>query len=222
MDITRNSMDETNPDEITINTVTEPASETQEETSNISKEVQERVNEQRGSNILDLSNLGLTELPPISEDVNILYCNNNLLESIPDNLPSSIQIAMFNNNRISSITEFLPDSINNLHLDTNYITSLPQHLPANLMLLDIDKNQLTELNTSFPNRMEILCVSENQLSVLPENLPDSLQILFYYGNSISSLPQHVPSSLRCSISKTPTSPGEYINDLDPLPQTQIE
>ena len=67
---------------------------------------------------LDLSNLGL--------------------RSLPDSLPSHVEVLHLNNNLLTHLPEQLPSSLLELHAQHNRLTHLPLRLPASLQILHID------------------------------------------------------------------------------------
>jgi hypothetical protein len=66
------------------------------------------------SGTLNLSNLGLTELPELPAGLTLLYCSNNQLTTLPDTLPAGLTT---------------------LYCFVNQLTTLPDTLPASLISL---------------------------------------------------------------------------------------
>ena len=100
-------------------------------------------------NELQLSNLKLTRLPPLPENVRILFCERNNLTELPD----------------------LPDTLIDLFCGDNKLTRLPT-LPADLDTLSCSNNNLIRVPT-LPKKLRGLSCSNNELTRLP-HLPMSL------------------------------------------------
>ncbi len=137
--------------------------------------------------VLDLSNLDLTELPILPDNLQILYCYYNNLTSLPNNLPDNLQVLNCSRNQLTSLP-ILPNTIQVLYCNYNQLTSLPEHLPNNLKELNCSRNQLTSLPEHLPNNLKELNCSHNQLVSLPENLPITLEELNCIDNRLTQLP----------------------------------
>jgi hypothetical protein len=100
--------------------------------------------------LLDLSNLGLTELPPIPRNCKSLYCDDNKLTSLPD-LPSCTELSCIRNKLTS-----LPDLpvCKTLWCYNNCLTHLPQLYKCEL--LSCNNNSLTFL-PQLPKCRQIYC-----------------------------------------------------------------
>jgi Leucine-rich repeat (LRR) protein len=101
--------------------------------------------------VLNLSNLGLTELPQLVSEGKLsklveLYCEGNQLTSLPQ----------------------LPSTLVKLYCYGNQLTELPQ-LPSTLECLDCYGNQLTEL-PQLPSTLVKLYCGGNQLQYPPANV----------------------------------------------------
>lgn len=156
---------------------------------------------------LVLSELGLTELPPLPGNLTVLRCDSNQLTSLPK-LPSTLTVLHCHQNHLTSLPELpsltslscsnnplfflpsLPSSLTQLVCMRNHLTSLPR-LPCGLLELSADYNYITSL-PELPPHLTMLSCSFNQLTSLPP-LP-SLQSLFLFGNRLESLPE-LPSTL---------------------------
>ncbi len=112
-----------------------------------------------------------------------LYCNNNLLTSLPS-LPANLKYLFCYTNQLTSLPS-LPANIQTLHCANNQLTNLPG-LPANLQILFCGANQLTSL-PSLPSTFQELYCEVNQLTSLP-SLPPNLLALRCYANQLTSLP----------------------------------
>lgn len=140
---------------------------------------------------LDLSNLGLTSLPPILPTyVDTLNLANNNLEELPSVILAQRNLVELNisSNQITEITEF-PSSIIFLGLSHNRLTTLPE-LPRELEMLYINNNELTML-PALPETLTILDVSNNQLSELPELPRDNIREVNARNNNISNIPDSI-------------------------------
>jgi hypothetical protein len=116
---------------------------------------------------LDLSNLGLSVLPPIPEGTRVFICMNNHLKTLPD-LPSTLKLLHCDNNELEQLPKLpesltlgltcknnrlvrlpkLPDHLISVICENNRIPTLPI-LPASLRLLDARNNPLIEPFRSF-------------------------------------------------------------------------
>jgi Leucine-rich repeat (LRR) protein len=102
---------------------------------------------------LDINGLNLTSLPPLPENLKILFCEANNLTELSD----------------------LPDTLIDLFCGDNKLSSLPSTLPANLDTLACMNNELTSIPT-LPKKLRGLSCSNNKLTRLP-HLPMSLLYL---------------------------------------------
>jgi Leucine-rich repeat (LRR) protein len=144
-----------------------------------------------------------------------LFCQDQNLINLPENLPITIQRLWCHNNQLTSLP-LLPEGLKVLYCWSNQLTSLPP-LPADLRELCCYDNQLTSLPplimfvnlrglycggnqlTSLPQlamlvNLRGLHCQNNQLTSLPP-LPASLQILHCQNNQLTSLPP-LPVGLR--------------------------
>ena len=111
---------------------------------------------------LDLSNLNLTSLPTLPDNLKKLNCTKNNLTTLPK----------------------LPITLTSLFCFSNELTILPS-LPNGLLILFCTHNKLTRL-PSLPNGLGILYCSNNELTRLPK-LPDSLEDLLCENNNLPSI-----------------------------------
>jgi len=172
---------------------------------------------------LDLSKLGLTELPPLPADLIMLRCDSNELTSLPE-LPPSLRILHCHSNQLSSLPELppfleslscshnhisslpsLPSTLTQLVCIRNYLTSLPP-LPHSLEELCFDNNYITQLHTLPPHLTSLSCC-RNQLTALP-SLPDGLHSLFCFANPLETFPD-LPSSLIYIVCTLPHTNERY-------------
>ena len=184
---------------------------------------------------LDLSHLGLTELPPLPpltvlrcsenhltslpplpDGLVELHCYNNHLSSLPT-LPSSLQLLSCSSNQMTFLPA-LPVSLTYLGCQFNQLTSLPP-LPPFLDLILCDCNRITSL-PEVPLFLTYLSCSMNQLTSLP-SLPHGLQRLYCSQNPLETLPE-LPSSLAGLACELPHNGSIYIsNEMTPDRVQQI-
>jgi hypothetical protein len=125
----------------------------------------QRINQWRLDNLetetLDLSNLGLNELPKLPSELKRLNCSGNNLTIIKE-LPESLEYINCNKNKIYLIEEF---PLNCKYIDCSYnnLKSLPE-LPMDCTYLDISHNEF--------KRIPIL--------------PDTIEYLNYFNNYIDN------------------------------------
>jgi Leucine-rich repeat (LRR) protein len=142
---------------------------------------------------LDLSNLGLTELPPlVFEDPSTLrhlYCYDNQLTSLPQ-LPSTLVSLYCMGNQLTHLPP-LPPTLVELSCRDNQITKLPQlgseGTPSTLRSLNCSNNQLTEL-PQLPSTLKYLNCEDNPLQYPPVDvLKESIA---YIREWMSENPKH--------------------------------
>ena len=174
-------------------------------------EVQNAFEEDLPYIFLDLSDLNLTSLPILPEEVRALNCNNNNLTSI-EYLPSNLNMLLASNNSLVSIKSF-PDSLRLITIRENSLTALPE-LPSMLASLECSNNYLYAL-PALPSLLTDLECSYNQLTSLP-NLPPELNVLHCDHNQLTQIPT-LPSNLqvlRCNnnlITRLPKIPPSVVN-----------
>ena len=168
-------------------------------------EVRERIAEMQNG-YLGLTELGLTELPPLPDTVRQLDCNWNELTRLP-RLPEGLHILNCDQNELTELPT-LPSTLRELYCSGNQLSSLPR-LPQGLEKLDIEQNTLTTLPT-LPSTLKWLYCSANELTSLPE-LPKRLESLSCSYNLVTSLPS-LPQTLdeldcrECGLSSIPKLP----------------
>jgi hypothetical protein len=126
--------------------------------------------------IIDISHKNITFLPDLTRFTQLkqLYCNDNQLTYLPNNLP---------------------DTLEKINCTNNLITCLPNKLPNSLITLYCANNLITCL-TNLPKQLNTLFCSDNQLTCIP-NLPETLKYLYCYNNQLTYLP-NLPETL-CAI-----------------------
>jgi hypothetical protein len=108
------------------------------------EQAKERVRAWKGG-MLDLRNLGLTELPELPTGLEILYCSKNRLSSLPDILPATLICIRCDKNKLTTLPDTLPAELRYLVCGQNELTTLPDTLPIDLEELRCDYN-------NFPRR----------------------------------------------------------------------
>ena len=104
--------------------------------------------------VLDLSNLDLTELPPLPNDLEQFNCFNNQLTTLPV-LPPNLWLLVCYNNQLTTLPA-LPLSLGELYCSDNQLMTLPE-MPPKLRWLDCNHNQLTMLPSLPPNLVWFNC-----------------------------------------------------------------
>jgi Leucine-rich repeat (LRR) protein len=172
--------------------------------------------------ILDLSNLGLSELPPLPDGLTVLRCEMNQLTYLPP-LPPTLKVFHCHQNQLTSLPTLpsleslscshnpidflppLPSSLIALTCMRNRLTTLPT-LPFGLQRLYFDYNYITRL-PELPPRLNSLSCSYNQLTTLP-SLPRKLQSLFLFSNPLETIPK-LPSTLQHLVCVLPHNNERY-------------
>jgi Leucine-rich repeat (LRR) protein len=98
---------------------------------------------------LDLSHLGLTELPQLPSTLVRLYCRGNQLTSLPqlgsEGTPSTLVHLYCGGNQLTSLpqlgSEGKPSMLMELYCNNNQLTELPQ-LPSTLVYLECGDNPI--------------------------------------------------------------------------------
>jgi len=142
------------------------------------------------SGSLDISNLGLTSLPPCLKNLSsllILQVNGNKLQSLPQ-LPPNIGALKINSNKLTELPA-LPNSLLSLEADQNHLRHLPT-LPDGLQELWVAQNYLTTIS-KLPSALEDIRLTGNYLRRLPP-LPRNLKQLAINYNFIEELPDLPP------------------------------
>jgi Leucine-rich repeat (LRR) protein len=157
-----------------------------------------------GSDKLDLSGLGLTEVPEFHRDLDQLRelkLHHNRLTALPDWLVrlNQLQILWLDNNQLKA----LPDWLGELHF---------------LLELSITSNNLTALPESIGGltQLQVLWAYNNALNSLPDSLGKitALRQLYLHGNNLLGLPPEVigPTwkDVECKAAK-PAKPTDILN-----------
>ncbi|WP_413726342.1 hypothetical protein [Sodalis sp. RH16] len=132
--------------------------------------------ERNDSNILDLSSLGLTSLPPV--------------------LPKKHQILYIHDNQLSDITPVLAPNLMELNASDNRLTILPDmNNHYKLKSLNVSHNHLTVLSNNLPPALEILNIGNNRLKKLPQ-LPLFLVEFDAHNNDLMNFDEALPATLQ--------------------------
>ena len=159
---------------------------------------------------LNLSNLGLSELPPLPDGLIELRCCNNQLTTLPE-LPSSLQTLYCSSNQLTSLPP-LPSSLKTFACLLNQLTTLPP-LPTSLDMMMCDMNKLIKL-PEFPPSLTYLSCSGNQLTSLP-SLSHGFEKIYCSNNPLETLPE-LPVTLRGLACVLPYNDRIYIsNEMTP-------
>jgi internalin A len=153
---------------------------------------------------LNLSQLGLTELPPqIGKLTNltVLRLGDNQITVIPEaiGLLTNLSELFLDRNQITHIPEAigLLTNLSELFLDRNQITHIPEAigLLTNLSELFLDRNQITHIPETIGNLSNLtgLWLGGNQITVIPEaiGLLTNLTGLWLDSNQITHIPEAI-------------------------------
>lgn len=154
---------------------------------------------------LDLSDCGLTEVPPSVwqlQSLTDLSLAGNQLTHIPPELANLRNLRRLG--LAGNLLEALPESIEALErleglwLHGNILRALPSQIGslARLRLLALSGNQLRHLPcVRFLRNLEVLSVAGNRLTELPTGVGalSKLRVLAAHGNRLQSLPEEISS-----------------------------
>ena len=136
--------------------------------------------------ILSIEDRYITSLPDLTRFTNLkeLYCSNNLLTSLPNNLPQGLEILHCSKNKLSSLPDLTRfKNLKELYCSNNQLNSLPNHLPQSLEKIHCSSNQLKYLPTILPQNLKALYCFENKLTYLP-NLSEKMLYFIFWNNPI--------------------------------------
>jgi len=156
---------------------------------------------QEGATELDLSGIGLTELPEtiaLLTQLQELDLSDNQLTELPEVIASLTQLQTLNlfYNRLTELSEeiALLTQLQELDLSDNQLTELPEVIASltQLQTLNLSYNRLTKLSEEIASltQLQELDLSNNILTTLPEQINQliALKGLELSNNSINSLP----------------------------------
>lgn len=153
---------------------------------------------------LDLSGLGLTELPlevckltALTE----LYLSENQLTVLPPEIGqlTGLTELWVSNNRLTTLPSEIGGltAMTTLYLDNNQLTKLPQEIGqlTNLTELYVSENHLLALPSEIGRltKLTMLKLSSNQLTTLPSEIGrlTKLTMLSLYNNRLTTLPPEI-------------------------------
>lgn len=178
-----------------------------------------------GATELDLSILGLTELPEAIgqlTQLQVLDLSDNQLMALPDSLDqlTQLQTLDLSANKLTTLPKSLGQltQLQTLDLSGNQLTTLPKSLGqlTQLRELFLRFNQLTTLPESLGKLMQLqrLLLNNNQLTAMPESLRQlkSLERLFLHGNEMLAIPNEVLG---------PTSDDVILKNAQPVKPSEI-
>lgn len=136
---------------------------------------------QNGSTELDLSSMGLMELPEAIASLTQLQSldlSRNQLTELPEAIASLTQLETLNlsDNQLTELPEAIGGltQLQDLDLRENQLMVLPQEIGSltNLQSLQLDINQLVTLPTSIGNlqNLEVLSITGNKIRELPNSI----------------------------------------------------
>jgi hypothetical protein len=161
--------------------------------------------------LLDYTNQGLTELPPLPQGLETLHCDDNNLQSLPD-LPDTLEELYCDDNNLKTLPK-LPDSLEFLFCARNDLTELP-NLPNSLLSIDCGGNALLEELPKLPKYLTQLKCNATGITKLPD-LPNTINFLDCNYTEVDELPK-LPDNLmtlNCSsvlLKSIPKLPSELI------------
>jgi hypothetical protein len=148
---------------------------------------------------LDLSRLGLRQLPPLPADLYQLDCSDNNLAQVQA-LPAGLQNLFCNNNPLTHLSG-LPSSLEYLETSECPLAALPP-LPSNLKVLDANCCGLTSVPSEWPSGLRILSLQGNQISAIP-SLPTTPGLKCYLNdNELTALPGNLNELPSCELELT--------------------
>jgi len=164
---------------------------------------------QEGAGKLDLSSIGLTEVPESIASLTQLQglgLSNNQLTEVPESIASLTQLQRLDlsNNQLTELPKSIASltQLQRLDLSNNQLTELPKSLASLTQLewLYLGWNQLTELpelpeSIASLTRLKWLYLHKNQLTELPESLAFLIQLqeINLEGNQLTELPESLAS-----------------------------
>ncbi len=154
--------------------------------------------------VLDLSGLGLTEVPEsVSQltQLDQLHLDSNQLVGLPESITrlTRLRNLYLLSNQLTDLPEFVGrmPRLRMLILDRNQITKMPEAVGklSQLEILSVANNYLTELPEFISNltKLQWLLLENNYLTKLPEFLLKltKLERLYLHGNEALGLPAEV-------------------------------
>ena len=146
-----------------------------------------RLKDAERTGILNVAYMGLFFLPTLPDNLEVLICTSNNLQTIA--IPKSLKRLDCWNNQLTDIPE-LPESLTYLNCGANRLRALPD-LPPNLQHLHCHNNRIHSLPTLPTNLLELRCCGNRMQSLPP--MPPDLKHLYCYNNQLSELPSFGPN-----------------------------
>ncbi|MDA0268168.1 MAG: leucine-rich repeat domain-containing protein, partial [Cyanobacteria bacterium] len=153
---------------------------------------------QEGATKLDLSGLGLTEVPePIAQltHLTVLSLSDNQITEIPEGISqlTNLSTLYLHGNQITEIPEGISKltNLSTLSLFGNQITEIPEAISklTNLSKLYLFGNQITEIPEAISKltNLSTLDLSGNQITEIPEAISQltNLSTLYLHGNPLN-------------------------------------
>jgi internalin A len=184
---------------------------------------------------LDLSDKGLTEIPPeIFQLSNLqqLWLSNNQITKIPDAIAalSNLQNLFLYGNKITEIPNVIAalSNLQNLDLSRNQITEIPDDISAlsNLQNLDFGNNKITKIPDAITalSNLQQLDLDHNLITEIPDAITQliNLKRLVLEYNPIANIP---PEIIRKGWGKDITDNGDpqaifsYLKATAPIKQS---
>ena len=178
------------------------------------RELLEIINKAKETKIpsLDLSNIGIEELPPeIGQltHLTVLSLSQNQLTHVPKELGnlSNLTVLSLSENQLTSVPSKLGNlsSLTVLSLSQNQLKHVPKELGnlSNLTVLSLSENQLTSVPSKLGNLSSLteLFLDQNQLTSVPKELGNlsNLTVLSLSENQLTSVPSklgNLPSLMK--------------------------
>eukprot|EP00834_Sanchytrium_tribonematis_P008155 NODE_877_length_3349_cov_0.541846.p1 type:complete len:719 gc:universal NODE_877_length_3349_cov_0.541846:588-2744(+) len=123
---------------------------------------------------------------------------SNIYGSIPDTLPSQLQLFSAVYNQLTGLPSSFPVLIQGIYLSGNKLTRLPAVFPPDTTSVSMDNNQIyDQLSPSMPGKMKHFHVFNNYIyGTIPSTLPDTITELWIQMNNIQgAIPATLPSQL---------------------------
>lgn len=163
---------------------------------------------------LDLSNLGITSIPPLPDSVQSTDLSWNLLRDL-QGLPAGLRMLRASHNQLTSVPDLSQfEQLYWLDLQDNHLTTLGDRLPPALERMDVSENLLTKLPSPLPPNLKVLFMEYNDITRIPM-LPDSLQWLCWGGNPIEQ--DNLPTFRLPTLDWVESYEGDLAWPLDGMP-----
>ncbi len=158
----------------------------------------------KGATELDLSNMGLVEIPEAIANLTQLQelnLSRNQIREIPEAIANLTQLQQLDlsSNQLTALPEAIANltQLQELYLSDNQITEIPEAIAnlTQLQTLDIYNNQITDIPAAIANltQLQQLNLSSNQIREIPETIANltQLQELYLSDNQITEIPEAI-------------------------------